>query len=334
MTTFRRRCAALAAVPRALLLGAAVLSVALLATVPGAPTAAAAVTTRPPATPPGLPADLEPLAGYVGQVSCDPGGKPGTLALARLLTTTYPGTSYGSFRACGTGGRTSEHYDGRAIDWMNSVRDPRQAAQATAVLNWLLGTDTAGRRYATARRLGVMYLIWNNRIWSAYDAAAGWQPYSSCAVHPDRGWDTTCHRDHIHFSLSWAGAMGRTSFWSKRVAATDYGPCRPADLNWAAPYQAANPRRCAAYPPVRPPAGASATLGALTTWSGIVLRSGASGPAVPAVQRALSVPAGPFDARTAAAVTAFQRRHGLAGTGVVDAGTWRALLRALAPPAR
>ena len=216
---------------------------------------------------------------------------------------------------------------------MNSVRDPRQAAQATAVLTWLLGRDAARRPYATARRLGVMYVIWNNRIWSAYDPA-NWQPYSSCAVHPDRGWDTTCHRDHIHISLSWAGAMGRTSFWSKRVAATDYGPCRPADLNWAAPYRAANATRCTAYPRVRPPARASATLVALTTWSGIVLRGGSTGPALAAVQRALSVPAGPFDARTAAAVTAFQRRHALAGSGVVDAGTWRALLRTLAPPAR
>jgi hypothetical protein len=304
--------------------------------VPSTPTAAAAVAVaaRPPATPPGLPVGIEPLAGYLGQVSCDPGGKPGTLALARLLTATYPGTSFGSFRACGTGAGTSEHYDGRALDWMNSVRDPRQAAQATAVLNWLLGRDTAGRQYAIARRLGVMYVIWNNRIWGAYDPGAGWQPYSSCAVHPDRGWDTTCHRDHIHLSLSWAGAAGHTSFWSKRVAPADFGPCRPADLNWAAPYRAANPTRCPYYPRVRPPAGASATLVALTAYSGAVLRSGATGPPVTAVQRALAVPVGPFESRTAAAVTWFQRHHSLAGTGVMDAGTWRALLRAMAQAER
>jgi len=324
-----------AGLPRALVGGAAALAVGLFAAVPGTPTAAAAaVTARPPATPGGLPAGIEPLAAYLGQVSCDPGPKPGTLALARLLTTTYPGTGYGISRSCGAGIGTSEHYDGRAIDWMNSIRDPRQAAQATVVLNWLLGRDSAGRPYANARRLGVMYLIWNNRTWSTYDAGAGWQPYSSCAAHLDRSWDTTCHRDHIHISLSWAGAMGRTSFWTKRVAVAEYGPCRAADLNWAAPYRTPNLQRCPAYPKVRPPAGASAVLVALTTYSGAELRSGATGPAVTAVQRALAVPTGPFDARTRTAVTGFQRGHALAGTGVVDAGTWRALLRAFAPRPR
>lgn len=38
----------------------------------------------------------------------------------------------------------------------------------------------------------------------------------------------------MHISLSWSGAMGRTSFWTKRVYADDYGPCRPRDLNWGA----------------------------------------------------------------------------------------------------
>jgi hypothetical protein len=323
----------------------ACLALVLLAVAPaGAATAAGAVggvtlsaaagppPARPPATPSGMPADVEPLAGYVGQISCDPGAKPGTLALGRLLTTTYPGTSSGSFRPCGAGLGTSEHYDGRALDWMNTLRDPKQAAQATAVLGWLLGKDSTGHYYAVARRLGVMYLIWNNRIWNAYDPAGGWQPYSSCAAHPDRGWDTTCHRDHIHISLSWNGAMGRTSFWTRTVAAaTDYGPCRPADLNWAPRYRAPNPRRCPSYPPVRPPARASATLVALTTYSGAELRTGSVGPAVTAVQRALAVPAGTYGTGTATAVSVFQRRHGLRGTGQMDAGTWRALLRALAP---
>ncbi len=234
-----------AGLPRALVGGAAALAVGLFTAVPGTPTAAAAaVTARPPATPGGLPAGIEPLAAYLGQVSCDPGPKPGTLALARLLTTTYPGTGYGISRSCGAGIGTSEHYDGRAVDWMNSIRDPRQAAQATVVLNWLLGRDSAGRPYANARRLGVMYLIWNNRTWSAYDAGAGWQPYSSCAAHPDRSWDTTCHRDHIHISLSWAGAMGRTSFWTKRVAVATPGPsCGPARPGLRSP-RSSGPWRC------------------------------------------------------------------------------------------
>src|SRR5215212_11426686 len=135
----------LAGLPHPPLRAMAGLAVGLLAVLPGAPPAAAAphpaaphpaatrlVTALPPATPSGLPTELEPLAGYVGQVSCDPGARVGTLALAKLLTATYPGTTFGSYRACGAGNGVSEHYDGRAVDWMNSVRDPVQAAQAAA----------------------------------------------------------------------------------------------------------------------------------------------------------------------------------------------------------
>ena len=110
-----------------------------------------------------------------------------------------------------------------------------------------------------------------------------------------------------------------------------YGPCRPADLNWAPRYRAPNLQRCPTYPPVRPPARASATLAALTAYSGAELRNGSAGPAVTALQRALAVPAGRYDQRTVAAVATFQRTHRLRGTGEADAGTWRALLRALAP---
>jgi hypothetical protein len=31
-------------------------------------------------------------------------------------------------------------------------------------------------------------------------------------------YDTTCHRNHVHLSFSWDGALGRTSFWSGWVA--------------------------------------------------------------------------------------------------------------------
>ena len=71
-----------------------------------------------------------------------------------------------------------------------------------------------------------MYLIWNNRIWGAYRAADGWRPYLDCASATSKADDTRCHRDHLHVSLSWEGAMGRTSYWTDRVADRDYGPCR------------------------------------------------------------------------------------------------------------
>jgi len=56
------------------------------------------------------------------------------------------------------------------------------------------------------------------------------------------------------------------------------------------------------------------------------LRYDASGAAVLAVQKRLGVNAtGWFGPQTRAAVSAFQRRHGLGPTGVVDEATWRRL---------
>ena len=292
----------------------------------------AQAATRSPPVPSGLPSALEPLAAYVPANSCDPTAKPGTTKLARLLTTTYPGTSYGISRACGAGLPTSEHYDGRALDWMNSVRKPEQAAQATAVISWLKATDGRGNRYANARRLGVMYVIWNNKIWGLYNADQGWRPYSSCASHPEKSWDSTCHRDHVHISLTWAGAMGATSYWTKRVAGPDFGPCRARDLNWAGLRGGVNPTPCPRYPKVTPPAGASANLRVLTTYSGMRLVPGATGPAVTAVQKALGVRAtGTYASLTRAAVQRFQTAHDLSASGNMNTATWRALLRSEAP---
>jgi peptidoglycan hydrolase-like protein with peptidoglycan-binding domain len=287
-----------------------------------------------PGTPTTLPAQIERLAPYVAASSCDPTAKPGVVELGELLKATYPTTSYGISRTCGTDPLpTSEHYDGRAIDWFTSARTTAGRARARAVISWLFATDAAGNRYANARRLGVMYIIWNNRIWGSYRADEGWRPYSTCASHPERSWDTTCHRDHVHFSLSWEGAMGRTSFWTGTVAAQDYGPCRPPDLNWAAPYSGPNPTPCPDYPTVKAPAGSSALTKTLYTYSGMVLRRGSTGPVVTAVQRAIGTTAdGSFGPVTESAVEAFQSAHGVAQTGVVDAATWRALLTGTTPP--
>ena len=306
------------------LASAGVILAAFAATIVAAPTPAAAVPT--PSTPRGLPAAIEPLATYVAVASCDPRAKPGITALGKKLVASYPGSSYAIARTCGTS-PTSEHNDGRAIDWMVSVRYPTRRAQATATLNWLFAKDASGRPYANARRLGVMYIIWNNKMWRAYDPTAGWREYKSCSTHPAPSYDTTCHRDHIHISLSWEGAMARTSFWTKRVAARDYGPCRPRDLNWAAPYTAPNRTLCATYPRVTAPAGASTLLRSLTVYSGQVLRSGSSGGAVKTVQQAVRTTVdGRFGAGTVSAVARWQRAHGITGTGVVSAATWRALL--------
>lgn len=298
-------------------------------TVAVAAPAAAVVAPKPP-IPAGLPTAIEALGGYVEQVACQPDARRGTLKLAHLLVRTYgnyDATGYNTGYDCGTDGTRSEHYDGRAIDWMVDVHNTRQFAAAKAFVGWLLATDKAGNRFAMARRLGVMYLIYDNRMWGAWDGR--WEEYNNCSHLPARTYANACHRTHMHISLTWNGAMGRTSYWTGRVAPTDYGPCRPAGLNWAFRYTGRNLLGCPQLPLVQPAPHASATKKALVSFSGANLHRGSGGPAVTAVQRALGVPAtATFDAPTSHAVAAFQRHSRLEQTGRMNPSTWRALLAA------
>jgi hypothetical protein len=152
---------------------------------------------------------IEGYAPYVGQSTCSPDAKPGTLSLRNLLLARYPSTvSFGISRACDIGGR-SEHKEGRAFDWGASVGDATDRAAVESFLSAIFATDSYGNRHALVRRMGIMYVIWNRQIWSAYRADAGWRPYSG--VSP--------HTDHVHISLSWPGALAQTSFWSGTVVA-------------------------------------------------------------------------------------------------------------------
>jgi len=286
--------------------------------------AAAAAPQPVPAPAVALPPDIEELAPYAPQVACDPVDKPGTAALARLLTATYPGSTVASLsRPCAAEGGTSEHYDGRAVDWGVAAAVPAQAAQAQAFLDWLLAPDAAGRPAANARRLGIMYVIWDARILGTWDLT--WKPYTCSGV-------TACHRDHVHVSLSWAGARGATSWWTGMVAPTDWGPCRVDGLPVAPtpPTAAPNPTRCPAVAaPAFPPLGADATPAARTlrAWAGATLAEGANGPVVAAVQGVLGVPVdGGFGPATGAALRSLQAANGLPATGVTDPGSWRVLL--------
>ena len=297
--------------------------------VAAAPASSAAVPSlRAPA---GLLAKIEPLADYVEQVACQPGYRTGTLALGRMLVKTYPNTSFGGAYDCGTDGNRSEHYDGRAIDWMNSVRNRVQAAQAASVIKFMLATDRWGNKFANARRMGIMYIIWNNKIWGAWDGK--WADYNNCAKTPSPSLDSACHRNHMHLSLSWNGAWGRTSFWSRHVfASTDYGPCRPRDLNWSGDYGRLNPNRCPYFPRVNAPAHSSPAMQSLVSFSGASTCPGMSGKPVAAVQQAFNKPVtGRYDAATVGAMNRFKRAHRLPTNGIIDASTWRTLLAVFKP---
>lgn len=162
--------------------------------------------------------EIEPLADYEPQQVCSPSPKPGTEGFHDLVLRTYPGSSdFGISRGCAQGGR-SEHKEGRAWDWGVDVHDPEQKEHAAEVIGWLLATDEYGHQFAMARRLGVMYVIFNGHIWSAYDAAAGWRPYNG----------PNAHTDHVHISFDIDGGQGATSFWRidvlERFGLGQFGP--------------------------------------------------------------------------------------------------------------
>ncbi len=167
----------------------------------------------PAGAPVALPAQYDVNPEYEGQSQCDPVAKPGTQRLSDVIKATYGAEEVVWIpRDCGVGGQ-SEHKEGRALDWMGSVREAGDRAEAEAFLNWLLGPDQFGVEYGNAIRLGVMYIGWNDRIWRGYDINRGWTELKGCFAKSDKGSDNTCHRNHIHISLTWDGASGRSSFW-------------------------------------------------------------------------------------------------------------------------
>ena len=162
---------------------------------------------------------IEDLAGYQSQTTCDPTAKPGVAAFRTMVLANYPGTGDdGITRSCSIGG-TSEHKEGRAWDWMVSAYDAKQAAQVQDLLTWLFATDQYGNKYAMARRLGVMYVIWNKKIWGAYSADDGWRCYYACPGSPS-SYNHDPHTGHVHFSFDWDGALKHTTYWGYGLVKT------------------------------------------------------------------------------------------------------------------
>ena len=256
--------------PRSAALGLVALA-ATIGLLGSAPAVAAPVREAPSAPAPvitqALPAGYDAQAVYEAQQRCQPSPRPGTRALAALITRTYGSNqSIGLTRACSIGG-TSEHKDGRAIDWMTSIRSKQGRANARAFLAWLLGPDAAGTPFGNATRLGIMYIGWNDRFWAAYDTGRGWTELRNCFSTPGRGSDTTCHRNHIHISLTWDGASGRTSMWD----GTALPAFCPAPRSGAGPASPGRATDVVAVPPVRVLStreGLGLSQGTYTGWGG------------------------------------------------------------------
>ncbi|WP_298454965.1 hypothetical protein [uncultured Cellulomonas sp.] len=173
------------------------------------PAAEAAGPDGPTATVP-APSPVDPFAPYVGQTTCDPTAKPGARAVLRLAMDFYRiGRDTGISRSCSTGGQ-SEHKEGRAFDWGLRTDRPAEKAAGDAFTTWLTAAGPDGKPGYNARRLGVMYVIWDRRIWTASTAmSTGWRPYNGAVPHTD----------HVHVSLSWNGAHMRTSWWTGSLTA-------------------------------------------------------------------------------------------------------------------
>jgi hypothetical protein len=93
-----------------------------------------------------------------------------------------------------------------------------------------------------------MYMIWDAKIWKSYQADKGWQRYTGASPHTD----------HVHFSLSWAGAYAKTSYWTGTVAPVMPGPVPPpATLAPTRPAGSADHRSRPAAPRRRRPRAGS-----------------------------------------------------------------------------
>lgn len=172
--------------------------------------------------------------GYDGQERCSPEAKPGMLAFRRMVLARYPYTrDVGISRACHIGGR-SEHKEGRAWDWGVNAAYESHREIVKDLFGWLLSDDRYGNPAAMAKRLGIMYIIWNRKIWGSW--GGGWRTYCvqkprGC-VSPADGTVRSPHTDHVHFSMSRAGAKMQTTFWNKKRSMLAEVAPHPSSGHW------------------------------------------------------------------------------------------------------
>ncbi len=145
-----------------------------------------------------------------------------------------------------------------------SVKSASQRKRVNAALSWITANNGE-----VALRLGLMYVIWNQHIWSVYYPELGWR------LMEDRGGPTANHKDHVHISLSWDGAYQQTSWWTgqpiadplnSRCGAVGVRACLPVIGRTTAawPYQSTTvPASFTPAPWIRPGVGGSPRVGIL-----------------------------------------------------------------------
>jgi hypothetical protein len=159
---------------------------------------------------------IEDYAPYQGATKCSPKAKIGTRVLGRWIVRTQGGAFGGISRRCSSS--VSEHEEGRAFDWSLDATRARDRDVAADFLALVRASDRAGNTDAKARRMGIMYIIWNDHVYKSYDREFAKQDYlSSSCRRKSRCSQTLRHRDHMHISLSRAGGRGRTSWYDGRI---------------------------------------------------------------------------------------------------------------------
>ena len=202
---------------RAILVAAA-LSLCTAATTMAGP-AVQAAGARPPVVRASNNLPVEDYAAYDPQTTCTKKPRIGTVALGEWLVRTYGGGGGAVNRPC-SGSGTSEHKDGRAIDWTLDAGNPADRALAKRFLDDAFATDADGNPAALARRMGIMYIIWSDHFYPAYHQFQQESYLSGSCRSRQKCSKTLRHRDHMHISLSKAGAKGLTSFYAGLLRVT------------------------------------------------------------------------------------------------------------------
>jgi len=159
---------------------------------------------------------VEDYASYAPQTRCAPAAKPGTIVLGHWLVDTYGGGFGPISRSC-AGSSVSEHKEGRAFDWTLDAAREVDRERAQTFLTRAFATDGAGNTHALARRMGIMYIIWNDHMYASYRQFERRDYLSSSCTSRKTCSKTLRHRDHMHISLSRPGGRGTTSWYDGRV---------------------------------------------------------------------------------------------------------------------
>ncbi len=120
--------------------------------------------------------------------SAERGLKPNALRALRCAKQAFSGIHY--MGGVGPRSNVSDHPYGRAVDFMiPRWNTPSGRARGWQLAHWF-------QKHAAA--LHVKYIIFDMKVWRAYRASQGWQPYTFFGSHPG---PTLGHKNHVHLSV-------------------------------------------------------------------------------------------------------------------------------------